>query len=168
VIVVRKPASNSRKRRKKAGHRSWGPRGGIVPGGNRGDTMSAATRSAVMARIRGTNTGPERLVTEFLVNSGIAFEQHVRELPGSPDFVLRQTRIAVFVDGDFWHGWRFPLWKAKLTQGWQEKIAATRRRDQRNFRRLRQMGWRVIRVWEHQIEQDFQRAMRRIHLALRS
>jgi DNA mismatch endonuclease (patch repair protein) len=166
-MVVRKPAANVQKRRKKAGHRSWAPRGGIVPGANRGDTMSAATRSAVMSRIRGKDTGPERFVAEYLSLAGLTFEQHVRELPGRPDIVLRDVRIAVFVDGDFWHGWRFPLWKTKLTERWQEKIEATRRRDQRNFRRLRQLGWHVIRIWEHQIEQDIGRAVKRIHIALR-
>jgi DNA mismatch endonuclease (patch repair protein) len=74
--------------------------------------------------------------------------------------------VVVFIDGDFWHGWRFPLWKSKLTDPWQQKIEATRRRDHRNFRRLRQLGWLVIRIWEHQIEQDFGRAMERIRVAL--
>ena len=147
--------------------RTWAPRGGIVPGGNRGDIMSVATRSALMSRIRDKNTTPERLVVEHLDLSGLAFEQHVRELPGRPDIVLRHERIVVFIDGDFWHGWRFPLWKSKLTDRWQQKIEATRRRDQRNFRRLRQLGWLVIRIWEHQIEQDFGRAMKRIRVALR-
>lgn len=59
--------------------------------------------------------------------------------------------MAVFVDGDFWHGWRFPQWQAKLTNFWREKIHATRCRDLRNFRKLRRMGWKVVRIWEHQL-----------------
>ncbi|MGE0535170.1 MAG: very short patch repair endonuclease [Pirellulales bacterium] len=148
------PACNNIPSRKKAGHRSWVARSAPVPGGNQGDIMSAAKRSALMARIRGSNTRPERLLADALRTAGLSFEQHPRGLPGRPDFVFRERMIAVFVDGDFWHGWRFPLWRHKLTPKWREKIEGNRRRDQRNFRKLRRMNWKVIRIWEHQIEQS--------------
>lgn len=80
------------------------------------------------------------------------FEQHVRELPGRPDFVFRTRRLVVLVDGDFWHGWRFPLWAHKLSPFWCTKIASNRARDARNMRKLRRAGWKVVRVWEHQLE----------------
>jgi DNA mismatch endonuclease (patch repair protein) len=79
-------------------------------------------------------------------------ETHPRDLPGRPDFVFRGRRIAVFVDGDFWHGWRFPTWQHKLAPFWADKISANRARDRRNHARLRRWGWRVVRVWEHQIK----------------
>lgn len=82
---------------------------------------------------------------------GLTWESHVRELPGRPDFVFRDAQVAVFVDGDFWHGWRFPQWRDKLSDKWEAKIDATRCRDARNHRRLRRMGWKVVRIWEHQI-----------------
>ncbi len=107
-----------------------------------------------MSRIRGKNTGPERRFAECLLLQGLVFEQHAVDLPGRPDIVFRDEKVAVFVDGDFWHGWRFPLWKEKLTPYWQAKIEATRCRDLRNFRCLRRAGWKVIRVWEHQLEQN--------------
>src|ERR1700741_1296378 len=122
-----------RKLNKKAGHRSWAPRGGKITGGNRGDIMSRTKRSALMSRIRGKGTSPERILANYLTSCGLFFEQHAADLPGKPDIVFRQRRLAVFVDGDFWHGWRFPLWKGKLTQLWKVKIEANRRRDQRNF-----------------------------------
>jgi len=105
-----------------------------------------------MARIKGKDTGPERIVAAGLAALGLPFDQHVADLPGRPDFVFRDAKLAVFVDGSFWHGWRFPLWKHKLAAKWRNKIAATRRRDRRNFSRLRRAGWRVIRIWEHQVE----------------
>ena len=118
------------------------------------DIMSREKRSAVMSRIRGKDTGIERTIAEALATRGLSPERHVPDLPGKPDFVFRDDRLAVFVDGDFWHGWRFPAWEHKLTPRWRDKIAETRRRDRRNFARLRRSGWRVVRLWEHQIEAD--------------
>ena len=118
------------------------------------DIMSTEKRSALMSRIRGKDTGIERTVAEALEVRGLDPERHSRDLPGRPDFVFRDQRLVVFVDGDFWHGWRFPSWEHKLTPRWRDKIAETRRRDRRNFARLRRAGWRVVRLWEHQIEAD--------------
>lgn len=81
---------------------------------HRGDIMSAEKRSAVMAKIKGRDTGPERIVAGLLRDAGLTFENHARDLPGRPDFVFRDRRVAVFVDCDFWHGWRFPVWRDKL------------------------------------------------------
>jgi DNA mismatch endonuclease (patch repair protein) len=124
--------------------------------------MSSEKRSALMSRIRGKNTGIELLVFRELRRRGLHFTRHARDLPGRPDVVFRRARIAVFIDGDFWHGWRFPRWQHKLQPRWREKIAENRRRDQRNFARLRRSGWRVVRVWEHQLKRDPESAIRRI------
>jgi DNA mismatch endonuclease, patch repair protein len=150
------------KRRVKAGHRSWAARGQRVPGRHTGDIMSAETRSRVMARIRGSNTGPENTLASLLAAKGIAFRRHAVELPGRPDFVFQRSRLAVFVDGDFWHGWRFPLWRHKLSEKWAAKIHANRARDRRNHRRLRRSGWVVLRIWEHEIENSPSRCVQRI------
>ena len=88
--------------------------------------MSVEKRSALMSRIRSTNTGPEREMAILLAEQGLLFETHAADLPGRPDFVFRKNRLAVFLDGDFWHGWRFPLWQHKLAPKWQTKIATTR------------------------------------------
>ena len=121
---------------------------------HRGDIMSPQKRSAVMARIRGKDTGPERIIAAALSKHGLKWESHARDLPGRPDFVFREQRLAVFVDGDFWHGWRFPQWRDKLSEKWEAKIEGNRRRDGRNRRRLKRMGWKVIRLWEHQLVVD--------------
>jgi DNA mismatch endonuclease, patch repair protein len=114
--------------------------------------MSPQKRSALMSRIRGRDTKPEKAVEKMLRDIGVDFEIHCRDLPGRPDFVLRNCRIAIFVDGDFWHGWRFPAWRLKLSEKWERKIESNRLRDARNHRRLRRQGWKVIRIWEHQVE----------------
>lgn len=121
---------------------------------HRGDFMDPATRSRVMSRIRGKDTGPERIIAELLTAAGLDAEQQVRDLPGRPDFVLRDARVAIFVDGDFWHGWRFSTWRHKLSEKWEAKIEANRRRDMRNHARLKRAGWTVVRVWQHQIESN--------------
>jgi DNA mismatch endonuclease, patch repair protein len=71
---------------------------------HRGDIMSPEKRSAVMAKIRGKNTGPELKLASMLKRARRRFETHASDLPGRPDFVFRKTRVVVFVDGDFWHG----------------------------------------------------------------
>lgn len=152
--------------RKKAGHRSWS-RQRVAAGRRRqGDVMTPEKRSALMARIKATNTGPERALATALRRKGLVFDQHVKDLPGRPDIVFRSRRVAVFVDGNFWHGWRFPVWEHKLNRKWRDKIARNRERDQSNFRRLRRMGWSVIRIWEHQVEQNLPRCVQRVQRAL--
>jgi DNA mismatch endonuclease, patch repair protein len=121
---------------------------------HRGDIMSPEKRSALMSRIRGKGTKPELAVAALLAETGLTWEEHAKDLRGRPDFVLRAQRIAIFVDGDFWHGWRFPAWRMKLSEKWERKIEANRTRDARNFRALRSAGWTVIRIWEHQIKKS--------------
>jgi len=135
---------------------------------HRGDIMSPEKRSAVMSRIRGKDTGPERAVAAGLASFGLEWESHVRTLPGRPDFVFAAARVVVFVDGDFWHGWRFPQWRDKLSEKWEAKIEATRRRDARNRRKLRRMGWTVVRLWEHQIERDMSSCLEKVRSAFDS
>ncbi len=121
-----------------------------------------------MARIKGKGTGPELKLASMLKRARRRFESHVSDLPGRPDFVLRKAKVAVFVDGDFWHGWRFPAWRLKLSEKWEQKIAANRKRDARNHARLRRAGWTVIRIWEHQLERDPDGCLGRILAAVES
>ncbi len=153
-------------KRKKAGHRSWAPGNAPIKGGHRGDIMSPEKRSSLMSRIRGKGTGPERTVLAALRKKSLVFEEHARDLPSRPDAVFRSARVAVLIDGDFWHGWRFPLWGGKLSPKWREKISANRARDQKNLRSLRKMGWTAVRIWEHQVEQDLDASIARILRAL--
>lgn len=121
-----------------------------------------------MARIRGKDTGPERLLACGFSALGLEWTSHDRTLPGRPDFVFQLAKVAVFVDGDFWHGWRFPVWRDKLTPQWEAKIEANRQRDARAHRKLRRSGWAVVRVWEHQIERDFANCCARVSRAIKA
>ena len=118
------------------------------------DNLTKEQRSYCMSRVRGKDTSLEKRVRSELHARGYRFRKHVGALPGKPDVVFPTEKVAIFIDGDFWHGWRFPLWSGQLSEFWREKIEKTRQRDQRNFRRLRRNGWCVIRVWEHQLRDD--------------
>jgi DNA mismatch endonuclease (patch repair protein) len=132
------------------------------------DNMTPAQRSRTMSRIRSTDTKPEVLVRKLVFARGLRFRKCCRELPGSPDLVFASARLVVFVDGDFWHGWRFNKWEHKLSSDyWRLKIRRNRERDKRNQKVLRQRGWRVIRLWEHQIKADPNRCIDRIAAAVR-
>lgn len=126
------------------------------------DVMTIQQRSRVMSRNRGKDTTPELRIVELLKAGGVTFTRHDPGLPGKPDFVLNEQRLVVFVDGDFWHGWRFPIWQHRLGDFWREKIQRNRERDQRNFRRLRRAGWTVLRIWEHEVEEDARKCVLRI------
>jgi DNA mismatch endonuclease (patch repair protein) len=135
---------------------------------HRGDIMNAATRSRVMSRIRGQDTGPERTMARLLAGAGLVVEAQARDLPGRPDFVLREHRIAIFVDGAFWHGWRFPAWRHKLSVRWESKIEQNRNRDRRNHRALRRKGWTVIRFWDFHLERTPDLCLERVLQSVRT
>lgn len=120
------------------------------------DKFNKETRSRIMAAIRSTNTSPERLVFKELRKRGIYFQRHYKKALGTPDIAIPSRKIAVFIDGDFWHGFRYPIWKKRLkNRFWEKKIERNRERDKLYHGKLRKMGWRVLRVWEHQLKSDF-------------
>jgi DNA mismatch endonuclease (patch repair protein) len=130
--------------------------------------MSPEKRSALMKKIKSKGTKCEVAVEKLLTRAGLNFEEHASDLPGRPDFILRDCKVAIFVDGDFWHGWQFSRWRLKLTERWEEKIAHNVKRDQRNFRKLRRKGWKVVRLWEHQVEADPRQCFHRITRAAKN
>ena len=132
------------------------------------DNLSLVQRKLCMSSVRNRDTDIERLVRSRLHRKGYRFRKHLKELPGTPDVVFTKQKIAVFIDGDFWHGYRFPAWKHKVSKFWQKKIEINRKRDQRNFRKLRTMGWKVIRLWKHDINKDLDASVKRIIDALKA
>ncbi len=130
------------------------------------DNLSPEQRSHCMSRVKTRDTDIERLVRSELHRKGLRFRKHCKHLPGKPDIVFTTSKVAVFIDGDFWHGYRFPLWADDMAPFWREKISCNRERDRRNFRKLRAMGWRVLRLWQHEVERDLQNCVERIFKAL--
>jgi DNA mismatch endonuclease (patch repair protein) len=115
------------------------------------DVFTKAKRSAVMARIRGRgNKDTELRLIVLLRAHGITGWRRGQPLPGRPDFVFPRQRLAVFVDGCFWHGCpTHATWPKQNAEFWRTKITANQRRDRLVNRLLRKKGWRVARIWEH-------------------
>lgn len=130
------------------------------------DNLTAEQRSYCMSRVKGKDTGIERRVRSELHRRGFRFRKHFRQLPGNPDVVFTRARVAVFVDGDFWHGYRLMEWEETLTPFWRVKIRRNVERDKKNHRMLRKSGWVVIRLWQHDIERNLQRCIDRIATAV--
>jgi DNA mismatch endonuclease (patch repair protein) len=120
-----------------------------------------------MSRIKGKDTGLETRVRSELHKRGFRFHKHLKELPGKPDVVFTKAKVAVFIDGDFWHGYRFSTWEHKVSDFWKTKISKNRERDAKNHRRLRNMGWTVIRLWQHDLERDFEASIGKVVSALK-
>jgi DNA mismatch endonuclease (patch repair protein) len=118
------------------------------------DIVEPKVRSRMMSGIRGKHTRPERLVRSHLHRAGLRFSLHRRNLPGNPDIVLSKHRVAVFVNGCFWHrhaGCRFAYRPKSNQQFWSEKITGNVARDRRNHAKLRSLGWRIYVVWECEV-----------------
>ena len=130
------------------------------------DNLTARQRSVCMSRVRNRDTDLESLVRSALFKRGWRFQKHVSSLPGTPDIVFVRQNLVVFVDGDFWHGYRFPIWKETLSPFWVEKIQKNRNRDRRNFSKLRRHGWRVIRIWQHEIKRNLNGVIERLEKLL--
>lgn len=114
------------------------------------DVLTAAQRSHTMSRIKGTKTGPELRVKKAL--KALSFEFQPRGIYGRPDFANRAAKVAVFIDGCFWHKCPKHYKKPKSNKAyWAAKIKKNTSRDIMVNRRLQRSGWRVIRVWEHSI-----------------
>lgn len=125
------------------------------------DAFSAASEksSRIKARVKGSDTKPELRLRRALWARGLRYRVRGRELPGSPDILFPKERIAVFCDGDFWHGRDWPELQRKLQRRanpsyWIPKIKSNIHRDESQTAKLRELGWTVVRVWEGSILED--------------
>jgi DNA mismatch endonuclease, patch repair protein len=115
--------------------------------------------SAIMRRVKSTDSAAEVLLRRELHRRGFRFRLHARDLPGKPDLVFRSRRVVVFIDGDFWHGRQWitrglPSLSAQFHSNrsyWVTKISRTVQRDRHVNAELERLGWTVIRVWESDI-----------------
>lgn len=121
-----------------------------------GDVLTIAQRAACMAAIKGTNTSPEIVVRRIAHMMGFRFRLHTRDLPGKPDLVFPRFRSVVFVHGCFWHQHTCKdghLPKTRLAY-WGPKLRLNQERDGRRRKQLRELGWRVLVIWECQTKNE--------------
>ena len=125
------------------------------------DTMDPAVRSRVMARIRGRNTKPEMYVRRTAWGQGFRYRLHVRRLPGAPDLVFAQYRVVLLVHGCFWHqhGCSKSRRPSSNRDYWGPKLDRNMDRDARNQARLRELGWKVMVIWECRLQEDTHKAL---------
>lgn len=124
-----------------------------------------------MSHIRSRDTKLEtaflKCLSSRLYPLGYRYRKHYKRLPGEPDVVFVKQRVAVFLDGDFWHGYNLKkLGRSVPKKYWLPKIERNIKRDKTNNLKLRKDGWTVLRFWEHRIKKDPQKAIIKIEKAL--
>jgi DNA mismatch endonuclease (patch repair protein) len=123
------------------------------------DRISPQHRSWNMARIRSRDTRPEQAVAAALRRTCRRFVQHSPDLPGRPDFAVPRLRLAIVVNGCFWHrhpGCVFAYTPKSRLEFWSAKFAANVRRDHRAARNLRRLGWSAATIWECRVGDEQQ------------
>ncbi|MDD6706990.1 MAG: very short patch repair endonuclease [Eubacterium pyruvativorans] len=120
------------------------------------DNHSREVRSMNMSHIRSTNTKPEEKVRKYLFSRGLRYRKNVRKLPGCPDIVLPKYKTVIFVNGCFWHKHdcgRF-VWPSSNKDYWRKKITRNVERDQGNYSKLKEAGWKVLIIWECELKKN--------------
>lgn len=133
------------------------------------DTDEATSKR--MANVKLKHGTAETLLAKALWHSGYRYRLNYKKLPGSPDIAILKYKIAVFVDGEYWHGYDWENKKQKLKRNrsyWIEKIEENIARDARNNKELEENGWKVIRFWEKEVKKDIEKCMMMIKDAANS
>lgn len=131
------------------------------------DNLTPEQRRRNMVNVKSKDTKPELLLRSALHARGLRFRKHADRLPGKPDVVFGPVKVAIFIDGDYWHGWDFEQRRHGMSEYWLKKIGGNMARDRRNRAALRAQGWSVIRVWEHQVMKDLEGTVDRIEKLIR-
>lgn len=114
-------------------------------------------RSRTMSKIRGKNTKPELLLRKEMWKQGFRYRISDKSLPGKPDISNKSRKIALFVDGEFWHGYKWEEKKSNIKSNrafWIPKIERNIQRDEEVNLMLKELGYKVLRFWDFQIKQD--------------
>ena len=112
-----------------------------------------------MSRIRNKDTKPEELVRKYLFSRGFRYRKNDARLPGKPDIVLPKYRTVIFVNGCFWHkhnNCQYFVWPHNNADFWRTKIERNVLRDQEHTKKLQDMGWRVLVIWECELKSKWQ------------
>lgn len=119
------------------------------------DIHNKDIRSFNMSRIKGKRTKPEDIVAKYLFSNGLRYRRNDRNLPGTPDIVLKKYKTVIFVNGCFWHmheGCKYFVWPDNNAEFWKEKLSTNKERDKRNAQLLLENGWHIITIWECELK----------------
>ncbi|HLV39491.1 very short patch repair endonuclease [Xanthomarina sp.] len=120
-------------------------------------------RSKIMSNIHGKNTKPELLFRKALWQHGVRYRLHNKKLPEKPDISIQKYKLAIFIDGEFWHGYDWEERKQSLKSNrdfWIPKIERNMQRDKEVGQQLYDMDYMVFRFWEKEIKTDLQRCIK--------
>ena len=127
------------------------------------DTVSKKKRSEIMSKVRSRDSKIEIDFRKAIWKAGFRYSKNPTKYFGKPDLVLKKHKIVIFVDSCFWHGCkrhcRLPATRKKY---WTEKIERNKQRDKEVNRHYKKIGWKVIRVWEHNLLKDFNKTIEKI------
>ena len=131
------------------------------------DNLTRKQRRHCMSQIKSKNTKPEIIIRKLIWKEGYRYRIG-HGLIGKPDMVFPSSRVVVFIDGCFWHGCpkhcKMPLSNIKY---WEQKIFGNKKRDSKINKRLRKEGWKVIRVWEHNVKNNPKKTITKITACLK-
>lgn len=111
-----------------------------------------------MSRIRSKDTKAEVRLRKALWAKGYRYRKNVKSLPGSPDIAIKKYKVAVFIDGEFWHGYNWEKKRQTIKRNrayWIPKIERNMERDRENTQKLQEKGWLVLRFWEQRLKKEF-------------
>lgn len=115
-------------------------------------------RSKIMSKIRNRDTKPEQKLRKLLWSLGIRYRKNVKSLPGTPDVAIKKYKLAIFIDGEFWHGYNWEEKKDKIKSNrkyWIPKIERNMQRDREVNLQYKEMDWTVLRFWDNEIKKEF-------------
>ena len=133
------------------------------------DKLTPEKRSGNMSRIKGKDTKIEVEVRKYLFSKGYRFRKNDKRYPGKPDIVLPKYHVAIFVHGCFWHrheGCKDATTPKTRTEFWLEKFDKNVKNDQIKQEKLRELGWKVIVIWECELKRSFQETMDKVEKEL--
>ncbi|MFE4573072.1 very short patch repair endonuclease [Paenibacillus chitinolyticus] len=127
------------------------------------DRLSKEQRSKLMKAVKGKNTLLEAKVTKALWHKGVRFRKNVKSLIGKPDIAIKKLKLVVFLDSCFWHGCPIHCKVPKSNvEFWKLKIDRNIKRDLEVTRHYREIGWDIIRIWEHELKDNFEGEVNKI------
>jgi DNA mismatch endonuclease (patch repair protein) len=133
------------------------------------DVLTPEQRRLNMSRIRGRNTKPEKALRSALHTEGLRFRIHRRDIAGCPDIVFPGKKVAVFVDGCFWHGCpKHQTMPRTNSAFWRQKLQQNRERDRAVKQALQSSGWKILRFWEHEVHQEISSVVRKVKKAIKA
>lgn len=133
-----------------------------------GTGQMGLNRSEQMARIKGSDTSPEVALRSALWARGLRYRLRVQTPGGRPDVAFPRERLAIFIDGCFWHGCPVHYARPRSREDfWSAKLAENIDRDSRQSTAFQAAGWCVLRLWEHEVVLDLARAAEQVELALK-